>query len=64
VSGRRLYVGRVPPDAIKRDLEDHFAGHGRLVDIRLMNGFAFVEYDRISVRLDRLFSSRLPLDQI
>ncbi|GAA5986321.1 hypothetical protein JCM5350_002980 [Sporobolomyces pararoseus] len=48
LSGRRLYVGRVPPDAIKRDLEDHFAGHGRLVDIRLMNGFAFVEYDRIS----------------
>ncbi|GAA5881827.1 hypothetical protein JCM16303_006470 [Sporobolomyces ruberrimus] len=48
MSGRRLYVGRVPPDAVKRDLEDHFAGHGRLVDIRLMNGFAFIEYDRIS----------------
>ena len=56
MSGRRLYVGRVPPDAIKRDLEDHFAGHGRLVDIRLMNGFAFVEYDRISVSCGRLFS--------
>jgi len=63
VSGRRLYIGRVPPDAVKRDLEDHFAGHGRLVDIRLMNGFAFVEYDRLSVSccilLSHIFSSNV-----
>ncbi|GAA5939244.1 mRNA-binding protein NPL3 [Sporobolomyces koalae] len=48
MSGRRLYVGRIPPDAVKRDLEEHFASLGRLVDIRLMNGFAFIEYDRLS----------------
>ncbi|GAA6060161.1 hypothetical protein JCM10212_005162 [Sporobolomyces blumeae] len=47
LSGRRLYIGRVPPAASKRDLEDHFSGHGRLVDIRIMNGFGFIEYERL-----------------
>ncbi|GAA5887280.1 hypothetical protein JCM5296_004586 [Sporobolomyces johnsonii] len=47
VSGRRLYIGRVPPQASRRDLEEYFGTHGRLVDVRVMSGFAFLEYDQL-----------------
>ncbi|GAA5900152.1 hypothetical protein JCM6882_002627 [Rhodosporidiobolus microsporus] len=47
MSGRRLYVGRVPQHATNRDFQDHFGAIGKLVETRIMAGFAFVEYDQL-----------------
>ncbi|ORY61183.1 hypothetical protein BCR35DRAFT_322492 [Leucosporidium creatinivorum] len=46
-SGRRLYVGRLPPDCEKRQIEDLFSPVGDIIDIRVLGGFAFVEFERI-----------------
>jgi arginine/serine-rich splicing factor 4/5/6 len=40
----RLYVGRLPR-ADERDLEHFFKGYGRIAEIRIMSGFAFVEME-------------------
>eukprot|EP01147_Barroeca_monosierra_P003997 gene3996-6447_t len=49
MSGRlRVYVGNLPDEADKRELEDEFGKFGRLRDVwvaRKPPGFAFVEYD-------------------
>jgi hypothetical protein len=50
MSGRRLYVGRVSQDATRKDLESYFGTHGPIVDVRLMGGFAFLEYEQLKVR--------------
>ncbi|GFZ47962.1 hypothetical protein JCM24511_05709 [Saitozyma sp. JCM 24511] len=42
---RRLYVGRLPPTATRSDVEDHFKAHGRIVDVRLMGNFGFIEFE-------------------
>ncbi|KPV71517.1 uncharacterized protein RHOBADRAFT_67060 [Rhodotorula graminis WP1] len=47
MSGRRLYVGRIPQQASRADFEQHFGAVGRLVDIRIMAGFAFLEYESL-----------------
>ncbi|BGP42984.1 hypothetical protein JCM10450v2_007103 [Rhodotorula kratochvilovae] len=47
MSGRRLYVGRIPQQATRADFEQYFGAVGRLVDIRIMAGFAFLEYDQL-----------------
>ncbi|RSH82672.1 uncharacterized protein EHS24_007666 [Apiotrichum porosum] len=39
------YVGRLPQGVTKADLEDHFKTIGRVVDIRLMANFGFVEFE-------------------
>ncbi|KAH7027893.1 uncharacterized protein B0I36DRAFT_328142 [Microdochium trichocladiopsis] len=46
VSATRLYLGNLPKGATKADLETHFATHGtgEITEIKLMNGFGFVEY--------------------
>ncbi|VDM39376.1 unnamed protein product [Toxocara canis] len=41
----RLYVGRLSWRASASDLEQFFRGYGRINDIILKNGFAFVELD-------------------
>ncbi|EDO47776.1 predicted protein [Nematostella vectensis] len=43
--GGRVFVGRLPPRANDRDLEKFFKGFGRINDINLKQGFAFVEFD-------------------
>ncbi|KAM0790172.1 hypothetical protein ACM66B_005491 [Microbotryomycetes sp. NB124-2] len=43
-SGRRLYIGRVPPDVTRQDLEGLFAPFGSVVDVRINQGYAFLEY--------------------
>ncbi|KAI9673122.1 MAG: hypothetical protein M1817_002984 [Caeruleum heppii] len=47
VSSTRLYLGNLPREATKKDVEDHFATHGtgKITEIKLMNGFGFIEYD-------------------
>ncbi|KAH9928161.1 uncharacterized protein B0H18DRAFT_1001532 [Fomitopsis serialis] len=42
---RRLYLGRLPPDARADDVQKIFDGYGRIVDCRVMTGFGFVEFE-------------------
>ncbi|KAF2748017.1 hypothetical protein M011DRAFT_476648 [Sporormia fimetaria CBS 119925] len=46
VSSTRLYLGNLPRNATKADVEAHFATHGtgEITEIKLMNGFGFIEY--------------------
>lgn len=46
VSSTRLYLGNLPRNATKADVEGHFASHGtgEITEIKLMNGFGFIEY--------------------
>ncbi|KAK3333846.1 hypothetical protein B0T19DRAFT_355925 [Cercophora scortea] len=46
VSSTRLYLGNLPRNATKADVESHFASHGtgEITEIKLMNGFGFIEY--------------------
>ncbi|KAK0708169.1 hypothetical protein B0H67DRAFT_330779 [Lasiosphaeris hirsuta] len=46
VSSTRLYLGNLPRAATKADVEAHFATHGtgEITEIKLMNGFGFIEY--------------------
>ncbi|KZT53734.1 hypothetical protein CALCODRAFT_474354 [Calocera cornea HHB12733] len=45
MSGKRVYIGKMPRDAMKQDVEQFFDGYGRILDCRIMNGFGFVEFD-------------------
>ncbi|ORY62517.1 uncharacterized protein BCR38DRAFT_241613 [Pseudomassariella vexata] len=46
VSATRLYLGNLPKNVTKTDVENHFATHGtgEITEIKLMNGFGFIEY--------------------
>lgn len=44
-SGTRVYVGKLPYDVRERDLEKFFKGYGRVREILMKEGFAFVEFD-------------------
>ncbi|KAI6859428.1 hypothetical protein KC334_g21624 [Hortaea werneckii] len=46
VSNTRLYLGNLPRNATKADVENHFNTHGtgEITEIKLMNGFGFIEY--------------------
>jgi len=46
VSSTRLYLGNLPRTATKADVEAHFNTHGtgEITEIKLMNGFGFIEY--------------------
>ncbi|TKA58172.1 hypothetical protein B0A49_05385 [Cryomyces minteri] len=46
VSATRLYLGNLPRNATKGDVEAHFNQHGtgEIMEIKLMNGFGFIEY--------------------
>jgi len=43
--GTRVYVGRLPYDVRERDIEKFFKGYGRVREILMKDGFAFVEFD-------------------
>ncbi|KAK4697186.1 hypothetical protein P7C71_g846, partial [Lecanoromycetidae sp. Uapishka_2] len=46
VSSTRLYLGNLPRDVTKEDIQTHFKdGTGTITEIKLMNGFGFIEYD-------------------
>ncbi|KAL1896147.1 hypothetical protein Sste5346_004889 [Sporothrix stenoceras] len=46
VSNTRLYLGNLPRTVTKSDIENHFNKHGtgEILEIKLMNGFGFIEY--------------------
>lgn len=41
----RLYVGRLAPAVTRDDIADLFKNVGPIVDVRVLNGFGFVEFD-------------------
>jgi arginine/serine-rich splicing factor 4/5/6 len=43
--GTRVYVGRISYDVRERDIEKFFKGYGRIREILMKDGFAFVEFD-------------------
>ena len=45
ISATKLFVGRLPRDARVEDVEDHFRPIGKLVNVDVRVGFAFVEYE-------------------
>ncbi|KAL2408391.1 hypothetical protein ABEF95_002416 [Exophiala dermatitidis] len=47
VSSTRLYLGNLPRNITKQDIQDHFGTHGAgsIKEIKLMNGFGFIEYE-------------------
>ncbi|KAI0032819.1 hypothetical protein K488DRAFT_49015 [Vararia minispora EC-137] len=42
---RRLYLGKLPPDARSEEVTKIFDGYGKIVDCKVMTGFGFVEFD-------------------
>jgi arginine/serine-rich splicing factor 4/5/6 len=40
----RVYIGRLARDARERDIEKLFRNYGTIREIKLMNGFGFVEF--------------------
>ncbi|EED19524.1 electron transfer flavoprotein-ubiquinone oxidoreductase [Talaromyces stipitatus ATCC 10500] len=47
VSSTRLYLGNLPRNVTKKDIEEYFGSHGtgKITEIKLMNGFGFIEYE-------------------
>ncbi|KAI5283854.1 serine arginine-rich splicing factor [Ascosphaera aggregata] len=45
VSRTRLYLGNLPRDVSRQELEDLFTDYGKIVDTKIMNGFGFVEFE-------------------
>lgn len=43
-SETRVYLGNIPRDVDRRDIENFFYGYGDIAEIKLMCGFAFVEF--------------------
>jgi len=44
---RRVYVGRLPRDCTKRDVEQYFGDYGRMDDIKILPGYAFLEFESL-----------------
>eukprot|EP00287_Rhodomonas_sp_CCMP768_P002711 CAMPEP_0196731722 /NCGR_PEP_ID=MMETSP1091-20130531/11326_1 /TAXON_ID=302021 /ORGANISM="Rhodomonas sp., Strain CCMP768" /LENGTH=76 /DNA_ID=CAMNT_0042074873 /DNA_START=1 /DNA_END=227 /DNA_ORIENTATION=- len=42
----RLYIGHLSSRIRERDLEHEFGRYGRIRDVSIKQGFAFLEYDR------------------
>ncbi|KAA6406367.1 MAG: pre-mrna splicing factor [Lasallia pustulata] len=47
VSSTRLYLGNLPREVTKEDIQKHFGTHGTgtITEIKLMTGFGFLEYE-------------------
>ncbi|KAI9842660.1 MAG: hypothetical protein M1838_003051 [Thelocarpon superellum] len=46
VSATRLYLGNLPREATQAEVKEYFKAHGpaEIVEVKLMNGFGFIEY--------------------
>ncbi|KAI9328737.1 RNA-binding domain-containing protein [Obelidium mucronatum] len=44
-SYKRIYVGKLPRDVTDREIRRHFDEFGRIREVRILVGFAFVEYE-------------------
>lgn len=56
--GTRVYVGRLPYDVRERDIEKFFKGYGRIREVLMKDGFAFVVsiFSKSIPDIDRFFS--------
>ncbi|VDB82706.1 unnamed protein product [Peniophora sp. CBMAI 1063] len=45
MGSRRLYIGKLPPDARSDEVQDLFKPYGKIVDCKVMTGFGFIEFD-------------------
>lgn len=45
MGGHRVYIGRLPRDATKRELENLFKDFGKILDVTVKTGFGFVEFE-------------------
>ncbi|KAL8862063.1 MAG: hypothetical protein Q9178_001518 [Gyalolechia marmorata] len=46
VSSTRLYLGNLPREVTKEDIQTHFKeAPGTIAEVKLMNGFGFIEYE-------------------
>ncbi|KAK2765622.1 hypothetical protein FQN54_008476 [Arachnomyces sp. PD_36] len=45
VSSTRLYLGNLPRNVTKQDIEEHFNSHGKITEVKIMSGFGFIEYE-------------------
>ncbi|KAL8998729.1 MAG: hypothetical protein Q9169_002284 [Polycauliona sp. 2 TL-2023] len=46
VSSTRLYLGNLPRDVTKEEIQTHFKdAPGAIAEVKLMNGFGFIEYE-------------------
>ncbi|KAL9581777.1 MAG: hypothetical protein Q9212_003694 [Teloschistes hypoglaucus] len=46
VSSTRLYLGNLPREVTKEDIQNHFKdAPGTISEVKLMNGFGFIEYE-------------------
>jgi len=43
----RVYVGRIPYRATERDLKKFFRDYGKIAEIIMKNGFAFVDFEEV-----------------
>lgn len=60
MTGTRVYLGRINYDVRERDIEKFFKGYGRIREILLKDGFAFVVSTFVQCCLN-LNNSYLPL---
>lgn len=44
MTGARVYIGRLSYRAEERDIERFFRGYGKISEILIKNGYAFVEF--------------------
>ncbi|KAI5299687.1 hypothetical protein KEM56_003036, partial [Ascosphaera pollenicola] len=61
VSRTRLYLGNLPRDVSKQELEDLFTDYGKITDTKIMNGFGFVEFEDPMDAKDVVPAFRMPL---
>ncbi|MBN3286468.1 SRSF5 factor, partial [Polyodon spathula] len=55
MSGCRVFIGRLSPNARERDVEKFFKGFGHIKEINLKNGFGFVEFDDLRDAEDAVY---------
>lgn len=42
MSKTKIYVGKIPKDSKSSDLEDAFSKYGKINNVEMKNGFAFI----------------------
>ena len=54
VTSARVYIGNLDFEANLRDVERFFDGYGRITDVKVKKGFAFVEFENTKYAEDAI----------